>query len=64
MAKTKKPQPTIEMYRMWDKYSESIGTDIDSLHEFAGTTVLTHESYKQLVAETIRSLKKGMKIVL
>lgn len=34
---------------LWDKFSETIGDDIDSLQEFAGTTVLTHTAYNELM---------------
>jgi len=53
----RKTKPGIEMDRLWDKLSESIGDDIDSLQEFAGTTVLTRQNYEQLISEIAKALK-------
>lgn len=38
---------------LWDKYSETIGEDINSLQFFSGRTVITSENYKKLISEII-----------
>jgi hypothetical protein len=43
---------------LWDRHSESIGTDFDSLQEFVGTVVLTRESLDALVDDLVKKLKR------
>lgn len=37
---------------LWDKYSERIDEDIDSLNIFAGRDVITKESFMKFLSET------------
>ena len=48
--------PVIDFGQLWDKHSEAIGEDIDSLGEFAGTTVITSEQFWEMAAEMNRAL--------
>lgn len=34
----------------WDKYTENIGDDIDSLGEFAGTTMMSKRNFDEMIA--------------
>lgn len=47
---TLKELPTDEM---WDKYSERIDTDIDSLQFFAGRDVMTREQFKKCIEDFV-----------
>jgi hypothetical protein len=42
---------TAQQEELWDKYSEIIDTDIDSLNYYVGKIILTHENYKKLCNE-------------
>ena len=39
---------------LWDKYSEYIDTDLFSLQQVAGSSIITRESYSKLVEEVIK----------
>lgn len=41
----------LDVDELWDKHSEGIGDDIDSLQEFAGTQVITRQEFIRAVAE-------------
>lgn len=41
---------------LWDKYSEHIGEDIDSLQYFAGRIVITESNFRKLIEE-LKSVK-------
>jgi hypothetical protein len=46
-----------KMEELWDKYSEHIDDDIDSLQTIAGSTVLTESNFKKLISE-LTSIQK------
>lgn len=46
----------LDFEELWEKYSERIDTDIDSLQEFAGTDVITKGRFMQFIFD----LKKRM----
>jgi len=46
-----KEEAIIKSEEIWDKYSEHIDTDIDSLSNYAGRVVLTREQYDRGILE-------------
>ena len=55
-------EEVIDKEEIWDKYSERIGEDIDSLQFFAGRDVITKEMFSKMmnsIAIPIQSVKEG-----
>lgn len=52
-AVTLSPASNIDSDELWDRHSETIDTDIDTLQYYAGKVVMTHEKYKKLIAEIL-----------
>lgn len=55
---------TIESQELWDEFSEYIDTDIDSLQHFAGSSIITHVGYKNMMDKlsVLLSQQKGKEL--
>ena len=46
-----------QLEELWDKHAEYMGTDIDSLQDFAGRTIMTRRHFDNLIADAVINKK-------